>query len=431
LKFKTEIKLFNRDFLLLWQGQTVSQIGTQLHHIAIIFWLKQTTGSAGLMGTIMMVSMLPAVILGPVAGTFADRFSRKKIIVFSDLVMGLCSLSIAALFFVKPEATSLAITWLLFCGILSGIALTVFQPAIMAAVPDLVPTHKLNAANSLQQSTAQVSMILGQGLGGVLYRILGAPVLMLVDGITYLFSAISECFIRIPQKLPEKINGKKSVLSDYKKETIAGLRFVWQRKGLKKIMMMHSFMSFLMAPFPIVLPFYIEDKLNVTSDWFGYMMAGISFGMLLGYLIASIVDVKGKRRVPVIIFFELGVGIYLILLSFVSSPVAALVLFVLAGVHNGIISTYLLSIFQMTIPSEMRGRVFGLMATLSTSLAPISMGMIGVIMEIVHNNVGIIFMVQGVAYLCLILLVAADRHCREFFAYQPDSLHGRLPVHTD
>ena len=83
------VRLFNRDFVLLWQGQLVSRMGSQAMTIAMMFWTMEATGSATLMGAMMMVGTLPAVVLGPLAGTLADRVSRKWILVFCDAGSGL------------------------------------------------------------------------------------------------------------------------------------------------------------------------------------------------------------------------------------------------------------------------------------------------------------------------------------------------------
>jgi DHA3 family macrolide efflux protein-like MFS transporter len=181
-------KLFNRNFFLLWQGQFVSQIGSQAFAIAMMFWIKHQTGSASLMGLLMMVSMLPAVILGPIAGTVADHFSRRKIIILSDILRGIPVLILALMIFFVPISPGVIIVLLFFVTLVLGILSSFFRPAISAAIPDIVPKEKISAANSLNQSSGQISLCVGQALGGYLFVVLGAPLLFLIDGITYLFS---------------------------------------------------------------------------------------------------------------------------------------------------------------------------------------------------------------------------------------------------
>jgi len=95
--------LWNRDFFLLWQGQTVSQLGNQAFHIAMMSWLLKATGSASLMGLIMFTAMLPGVVLGPVGGTFADRHSRIRIALICDLLSGAAILALSPTFRMIPK----------------------------------------------------------------------------------------------------------------------------------------------------------------------------------------------------------------------------------------------------------------------------------------------------------------------------------------
>jgi DHA3 family macrolide efflux protein-like MFS transporter len=106
-------KLLNRNFFLLWQGQFISRLGSQVVAVALVFWIKHATGSAALMGPIQMASSLPAVILAPIGGAFADRYSRRKIIVLSDALRGVAMLSLVSLMFVAPGATDTILLWLL------------------------------------------------------------------------------------------------------------------------------------------------------------------------------------------------------------------------------------------------------------------------------------------------------------------------------
>ena len=148
-----------------------------------------------------MVGLLPTLILGPFGGALADHFSRKKIIVFCDLISGAVVCCTALLIFNFPDRLDLIVPVLFIGAVVNGITMSVFRPAVSAFIPDLVPLHRLAMANGLIQNAFMIVAMLGQALGGVLYRVLGAPLLMLIDGFSYLLSALSESFIQEPRKI--------------------------------------------------------------------------------------------------------------------------------------------------------------------------------------------------------------------------------------
>ncbi len=295
-------RLMNRNFFLLWQGQMVSQVGSAVFSIAMMFWIKHATGSATLMGLIAMVSALPMVIFGPIGGTFADRHSRRLIIIYGDILRGLINLSIAFLLFLAPGAIEATFIWLFAGSIIGGIIMSFFNPAISASIPDLVPKDKIAAANSLNQFAVQLTSFLGMGIGGVLYRVLGMPFLALVNGVTFLFSAISETFITIPQDIPEKNGNLKEALSSFKMDLVEGMSYIWQRKGLRTLIFGFSVMNFFSVPIIVLFPFYVEDFLLATPDWMGYLAAAYGFGAMGGYIFAGAVNLSGSTRKNLLIF---------------------------------------------------------------------------------------------------------------------------------
>ena len=94
-KSNTAFRLWNRNFFLLWQGQMVSVLGDALYDIALNFFVLEMTGSTVIMGTVMALVTVPRILLGPAAGVFVDRYDRKKLIIFGDVVRGVSVLFIA------------------------------------------------------------------------------------------------------------------------------------------------------------------------------------------------------------------------------------------------------------------------------------------------------------------------------------------------
>jgi DHA3 family macrolide efflux protein-like MFS transporter len=415
-------KLWNRNFFLLWQGQFVSQLGNQAFSIAMMFWIKHRTGSASLMGLLMMLVHLPIVILGPIAGTFADHYSRRKIIILCDLLAGVSVLALAMLLFIYPGRTNMILVLMFVVGLLLGAIRSFFNPAISAAIPDIVPREKVAAANSLSQSSVQISTFIGQGLGGYLFVLLGAPLLILIDGITYLFSAFSESFITIPQVLPEKSRVLKEKFSQFKRDTLEGLQIVWRNTGMRSIFFMAAVLNFFIMPIIVLLPFYVEDFLGVTPAWYGYLLAGFGFGALIGYGAAGSVKVSGKTRTVTVIFFMILLNALLASLSIVSAASLALAVWVIIGTANGFVNINIITLLQISIPSELRGRIFGLLTTLKAGLTPIALGLGGVIGDLTGRNIPLIYGTCGIILIVLSVILSLLRPFRRFLSGETEDV---------
>ena len=407
-------KLFNRNFFLLWQGQFVSQLGSQAYAIAMMFWIKHQTGSASLMGLLMTASMLPFVVFGPIAGTVADSYSRRRIIIFSDVFSGIPVLILAGLVVFLPSATSIIIVWLFITAFSLGIIRSFFMPAIAAAIPDIVPQEKVSAANSLNQSSNQVSMLVGQALGGYLFVVLGAPLLFLIDGVTYLFSAFSESFIRIPQKIPEKKDIFREKLNQFKADTLKGFRYVFRNAGLRALFLTGAFINFFSIPVIVLMPFYVEDFLHVTPAWYGYILAAFGFGSLLGYATAGIMKLSGHTRTKAVIIVLVLMASCLPVFSIITKALYALLLMMALGIFNGFLNINIITILQVGVPSEMRGRMFGLLTTLTSGLTPISMGLAGIVADLINQNIPLMYAFCGGITLLLSILVSFSKNFRIF-----------------
>ncbi len=427
---ETPKKLLNKNFFLLWQGQAVSMMGSNVFSIAMVFWVKHATGSAALIGLMLMASSIPAVLFGTIGGAFADRYSRRNIILMSDFVNGSAVVFLAVLIYQFPDMTGMLVAALLLTSILIGITNAFFQPAFSASIPELVPTEKVATANSLGQISLQLSMFVGQGLGGVLFRILGAPLLILFNGLSYLFSGVSESFITIPQEIPQKGKNWRDLLSKFRLEIVEGFRYIWAATGLKKLVLLSSFLSFFMMPIIVLLPFYVENYLKVKADWYGFLLALYGIGSLAGSVIAGIIKLDGKRRGHSMIALMILQSVIYGGLGLVKTPYQAIVLAISSGMMSGFILINVTTLLQLTTPTRIRGRVFGFLATLSGGLSPLGMGLGGVIFDMTGQNIPVIYVSCGVIMAFLTLVVSTSTDFRKYLAHVIEGKTADIDMET-
>ena len=229
-----------------------------------------------------------------------------------------------------------------------------------------------------------------------------------------MFSAFSESFIRIPQKIPEKSGGWLDKFRQFKSDTLEGFRYVWGHTGIRALFFAAAFINFFAIPIFVLLPFYVEDHLNATPDWYGFILAAFGFGTLIGYGIAGGVKISSHIRSKAIISALVLMSFCLPILSILREPVLALVLMIIIGALSGFFHIHIYTLLQIAIPSEMRGRVFVLLITLTGGLAPISMGLSGVIADLVNQNIPLIYAVSGIITLSLTILTSFSRNFRSF-----------------
>jgi MFS transporter, DHA3 family, macrolide efflux protein len=424
IALSTHTSLLNRDFLLLWQGQTVSAVGTSLFQIALLYWLMDTTGSATIMGLVSMVGALPGVILGPFGGAIADRFSRKKLIVIGDIILGIAMLSLAIPFYLMEGMVEAQIAWVIAVSMVSGVVGAFFRPAVMAAIPSIVPFNRLNTANAMNSVSMTASMALGQAAGGVLYRVFGAPLIIVINGISYLLSALSEVFIHIPQERPERIKSWRQLGRAFADDIVIGLKYVWHKVGLRNMMVAFMLLNFVTAPLGVLMPILLSKWLHLPADWFGYLMAAMGVGNLVGMTVAGMWQIDGRLR-----FFSTLAALFTLagtnlVFGLVSDPLILVGTNFFAGIFLGIMMVTFTTLMQATTPDEIRGRVSSVMMTVMMGSVPLAMGLAGVLADLVDQNIPLLFICSGVLSGVVVTGMALNK---PFIAYMSTQLQVRNP----
>jgi MFS transporter, DHA3 family, macrolide efflux protein len=415
------MKLFNKNFTLLWQGQFISNLGIQGFQVATLFWIKHETDSATLMGLMTMFASIPAILLGPFGGVIADRYSRRSIIILCDLINGVAVLALALAALLLPGHSTLILVCIFAVSVITSLLTALFNPAIVASIPDLVPRRQVMSANSLAQLSIQIATFIGQGLSGTFFRILGAPLLLLINACTYFFASFSEFWIRIPQVIPEAETTWRRQGKVFLSDIATGFRYVWGIVGLRWMVLISALLSFFTVPIIMLLPFYIENVLKVSVDWYGWMLAIYGGGTMAGYLLAGLWKPSGRQRmIAVLVCMLLEAGGYG-LLGLVRNPFAALGMAALGGLVSGYIIINITTILQISTPNQIRGRVFGLLSTVSAGLTPIAMGLSGILADLSGKNIPLIYAFCGAVMAILTIFAAISPSFRGYIGAEYDT----------
>jgi DHA3 family macrolide efflux protein-like MFS transporter len=402
----------NRDFFLLLQGQFISRMGTQVAITATMFWLRQSTGSASLVGLLMAVCAAPTVLLGPLGGAFADRYSRLRILIYSDLICGAAALLLAGITYLLPLGAPVTLASILLVNILIASVHAFFLPAVMAAIPDILLPRQLAWGMSLAQSSGAVATIAGQALGGLLLPF-GAPVLFLFDGLSYVFTAAAESrIVMAPRERPAATAVGWRMFRD---DTVNGFRYVWSRPAVRQMFLSAIPLNVLVVPIFVLLPFYTTDVLHRSGVWFGSLTAAISAGSLIGYVFAGLGRVFGKHLFSAVCGCVLLTSVICGLIGWITIPGVAIGMLALLGFLMGWVSITTATILQQGTPEDARGRVFSLLLTLTQGLSPIAMFLAGIAADVTHNNIRLIYTFSGVGSLLVAVGLARSSNLRKFF----------------
>ncbi|MGY5035992.1 MFS transporter [Streptomyces sp. 900116325] len=383
----------NRDFTLLWGGQTVSQLGTAVSVLAFPLLVLSLNGSAVQAGALGTLQAVIRVTFQLPAGAVADRWNRKR-------VMQVCDAGRAVLFTVLATAILLDHAALAVIFAVAGAAAVLdvlFSAAETSIVSQLVPQSQLPEAFAKNEARSYGASLAGPPLGGFLYA-LGRSVPFLFDAISYLLSFLAVSFIRRPDHPKQEKSAKTSLRQDM----LEGMRHVATSTFLRAVILMATPVNFALtgAQFSAVL---ILTDAGQSPKMLGLAQGSIAIGGLLGALCAA----RIQRLLPFhrLLITALGVLLALLVASTVLNGSLAMVAPLATGLFLApAVNSLLFGRIAATTPAGIQGRVISvvaLSATAAASLAPIVVGMV------VEHRSGTAAMLTVVVAAAISLIAAA------------------------
>lgn len=341
----------NKNFTILWIAQFISKIGNEFHSIALMWYVMQITGSTLQMGTSLIFSELPMIILGTFAGVIADRYDRKKIVVICDILSGLL---VAVIFILTLGKTKSVIYLYIVSALISSVS-AFFGPCYSALIPVLVEEEDLPSANSASQLSSGISSILGPAAAGILIYFIGMPGLFLFNSISFIFAGIFESFMKVSAAKKENIT-----VSNFKEDFKEGFLYSIKNKVLLNyIIVGGAIINFFAAPLSIFIPVFSKNILKNQSASYGFLLSCLALG---GIAASIFYAAKGKKLNP-FRMTTVGLsleGIFMCSFAFSNGLISSSISLILLGGAFGICNISLSTAFQKLIPNSMMGRVSSL-----------------------------------------------------------------------
>ncbi|SFB42895.1 MFS transporter [Clostridium frigidicarnis] len=380
--------LKKKDFSLLMLGKLVSFVGTQMQSFALSLYVLSLTGSATKFASVLAITLVPQLILGPIAGVFVDWVSKKKIIVYLDILNGVL-IGIYAIIYKINGGLEL---WQIYTlTIVLAVISLIFNPAISTVIPTIVKKEDLVDANGINSFIINIGMVAAPAIAGILFGLYGLAVILVVNSFSFILSAISEIFINIPlcNTRPKKINFK-SFYHDFSE----GIKFIKNNEDIYTIIILALVINFGFTPIGEVGLAYISKEVIKVSDLqYGMLQSILVTSMMISPFICS--RISKKMGLGKILFYNIFISSILIgILGIVPSNfylglfqgnffpyVSFIIINFIICLILSIVNIALNAMIQEKIPLPMMGRVMAVMTTGCMAAVPLGQLIFGFLFD--------------------------------------------------
>ena len=392
----------NREFRFLWLGQVVSQMGDWFDMIAVYTIALRLTGSSRSVALIMVARFLPSVVMGPLSGVVADRFSRRSIMITADLLRAIVVLGF--LLVRRPDQM-----WLVYVLTVFQLAFSAFfEPAKTAAIPSIVSDDELVSANAIASVTWSAMLTIGAAIGGFVAGWFGTNAAFILDSLTFVASALliaSVTFPKRPLRAKAKLTiGKALGITD----TLEGARYVRNRSRVFAYLMVKpawgvggGILTLLAVFGERVFP--IAGK---TATGIGVLFTARGIGTAVGPIVARrwAGETRKQMQNAIGIAFLIG-GVFYIAFGVSRNFLLALLFLAIAHTGGSILWVFSTVLLQREVQDQFRGRVFAAELALLTLTMAASNYLVGELMDrfgfsprVVTAGVGAFFLLPGLIW---------------------------------
>ncbi|MDA2327212.1 MFS transporter [Bacillus cereus] len=354
--------LKNTNFLFLWAATLFSSFALAFFTFSQTWYIAKTLNLEASLGVVFVALSVPRLIFMIVGGAVADKFPKKNIMFYSNIIRAILVATILTWFIVGDVTLY---TFALF-ALFFGLADAFFWSADGSILPELVEKSRLTQANSLTQMTNQASVILGPILGGILIKFTNYETIF---SITILLLIVAAILVqKIQFTMPEQKDTDKGMFTSIKE----GILYVKESPFLSTFLICSAFLNlFLIGPMQVGFPLFVKNVLHGDSLQFSYLEASVGGGMAIGAVIVGLRNINRRRGLFCIIMMLLS-GVFFLAINFSTVLWQALLAGMFYGITIAMAIVPLMAMIQSTVKEEMMGRVMSLLMLSSMGFIPLS-----------------------------------------------------------
>ena len=339
----------HRDFRLMWIGACVSTTGTFVQQFAQSWLVYDLTKNPFYLGLDLFLGQLPIMLFSLFGGVFADRLDRRRMLLYSQYIQMTCAFVLAGLFVTHALNGMSFIAVILSLSFIVGCGQSFGGPAYSALLPALVKGEDLSNAIAMNSIQFNLARVLGPALGGLAYTTLGATWCFTLNGISYIAVILSLFMIQV-KFVPS--TSRESILQSMGE----GIRFIRQREGLGPLVVLAFFTTLLGFSITGFLPVIVQTIFHKGPETYQVLLVSSGTGSITGALIVAAMErLKGQGHVALLALLALGAATA----AFAFSrwlPLSCVLIF-LAGAAIMASASLMLSLVQVIVSDQMRGRV--------------------------------------------------------------------------
>ena len=365
-------KLWNKDFALLLQGVAVSTVGDVMYSVAIGYWVYEQTGSSSLMGIMSAISMFVTMFLSPFSGSIVDKCNRKWVLVGMDLMQSVIMLSIGALAYMGK----LNVPGVLIAAFLAAFGSVFYSPAASTLMIDIIPKDDMVRGQSIFSGVTSLIDMVGTAFSGVMVAFFGVPLIVVFNGLSNLYSAVTELFVHVPKTVQQGSPvSVKGILRDSK----SAVQMIFSDPCLRLFVPCALILNLLGAgPLTLVLPFCMEKGFSVEQ--YGYLMSVWTVASLICVVLLGAIKLKPKTRFRVMAVGFSASGAFLIFAYLSVKFVPMCILVFIGAFLNCAGNSVFNASLKLALPEENRGAILGFVQSASvggTALSAVLYGFLG------------------------------------------------------